>query len=249
MAVSIKDFLELVSSQGGVAMSNRYKVTFEGMGSVLKNNLQSANIFENQLSGDRVSSNPDSAVISLMCDEANLPGVQAASGQINGLYTGSGTYNYPHTKLYTDLTLSWICDAQMTPLKFLQIWLDSIFVEEDTRNKIYRTPYVIDPFQSQEQQREHNRSTRLNYRQDYQSKLSIVKAEMGREGSGPGTGELGRPSIRYRFDGVWPYSIDTIPLSFGSSQLVKVSANFYYERWYTYHVRKTPSFYGAPTPR
>lgn len=236
MAVSIKDFLELVSSQGGVAMSNRYKVTFEGMGSVLKNNLQSANIFENQLSGDRVSSNPDSAVISLMCDEANLPGVQAASGQINGLYTGSGTYNYPHTKLYTDLTLSWICDAQMTPLKFLQIWLDSIFVEED--DKVYQTPFVVEPFQSREEQRKHNRSTRLNYRQDYQSKLSILKAEMGKNS------ELGRPSVRYRFDGVWPYSIDTIPLSFGSSQLVKVSANFYYERWYTYHIKKDPSLYG-----
>jgi len=240
MAVNIKQFLELVSNQGGVAMSNRYKVTFEGMGGILKSNLQSANIIESQLSGDKVSdSSSDSAVISLMCDEATLPGVQAASGQINGLYTGSGTYYYPHTKLYTDLTLSWICDAQMTPLKFLQIWMDSIFVEED-KNRQYRTPFDPTPFTNQEERREFNRSTRLNYRQEYQSQLSILKAEIGKKDKG----ELGRPSIRYRFDGVWPYSIDTIPLSFGSSQLVKVSANFYYERWYTYHIKKDRSSYG-----
>jgi hypothetical protein len=236
MAVNIKQFLELVSNQGGVAMSNRYKVTFEGMGGILKSNLQSAGIIESQLSGDTVSTSSESAVISLMCDEATLPGVQAASGQINGLYTGSGTYNYPHTKIYTDLTLSWICDAQMTPLKFLQIWMDSIFVDEDTK-KQYRTPFEVGG-PGIEEQREETRSTRLNYRKEYQSKLSILKSEMGK------SSELGRPSIRYKFDGVWPYSIDTIPLSFGSSQLVKVSANFYYERWYTYHIRKDPASYG-----
>jgi hypothetical protein len=167
-----------------------------------------------------------------------LPGVQAATGQLNGLYTGSGQYNYAHTRIFNDLTLGWICDAQMTPLKFLQAWMDTIFVDYDTsQTDGYKTAFQPSSFSNEEQVREYNRSTRLNFPSEYQAKLSILKAERGDDGGLGGGGELARPSIRYRFDNIWPYAIDTTPLSFGSSQLVKVTANFYYDRYYTYHVK------------
>lgn len=234
MTVKIADLLSVITSQGGMAFSNTYKVTFEDFGSKLESNLSTLGFNTADFYGDRTTAGK-AVVVSLMCDEANLPGAQAASGQVNGIYTGSGVYNYAHTKIFNDLTLSWVCDAQMIPLKFLQAWMDTIFVDEDSKK--YETAFQPAAFTNSEERREYNRSTRLNYPVEYQARLSIVKAERG-SASGPGGGgELARPSIRYRFDNIWPYSIDTIPLSFGASQLVKVSANFYYERWYTYHVK------------
>jgi hypothetical protein len=65
---------------------------------------------------------------------------------------------------------------------------------------------------------------------------SILKAEKNKDS------ELGRPSIRYVLEGVYPYAVDSIPLSAGTSQLVKVSANFYYERWYEYYTDQWNKF-------
>ena len=241
----IDNIIQLLSAGGSIAISNTFKVSFqmssEGSGKVLLPRLQKIlpGFDPKYLQGDQADINP-ATMISLMCDEADLPGVQAATGQINGIYTGSGQYQYAHTRIYNDLTLSWICDANMTPLKFLQVWMETIFNEYDNNSDIPLTAYnQRDP--SDTKIRRRNRSVRLSYPDDYTVKLNILKAEKNNDS------ETGRPSIAYKFDGVYPYSIDTIPLSFGTSQLVKVSANFYYERWYPYYTdiwnnKKIPTY-------
>ena len=233
MTVKISEVLDLLSKGGGAAFSNSFKVTFEKPGSggnnVFTNVKKVLKTFdENHLGEDSSSGLDESRYISLMADEVTLPGYQAATGQVNGLYTGSGQFQYPHTRLFNDVTISWICDANMTPLKFLQVWMQTIFNEYDKDGNQY-----IDAYNQKNskdvQSRERNRTVRLNYPDDYTLQLSILKAEKGN------SGELARPSVRYVFDGVYPYSIDSIPLTFGNAQTVKVSANFYYERWYTYY--------------
>lgn len=235
----IKDIIGLLSTGGGAALSNTFKVTFEAGPKI--GSESSSKIFTNltkifpgfnvtELEGDKIGSSPAS-MISMFCDEAVLPGMQASTGQINGIYTGSGVFNYPHTRLVNDLTLSWICDANMTPLKFLQVWMDTIFVDYDEGGKEY-------PIENQKNSgdlsmvRRRNRSTRLNFPDEYSLQLSILKAERGN------TSETGRPSIRYIFDNTYPYSIDSTPISFGVSQLVKVSANFYYDRYQTLYTNQ-----------
>lgn len=104
-----------------------------------------------------------------MCDEANLPGSQFATGQLNGLYTGSGQYKYPHTRMFNDLSLSWVCDANMTPLKFLNTWMDSIYDDEYTT--------ILQTSPSDTKYRSRNRSTRLSFPDEYTMSCSILKAE------------------------------------------------------------------------
>jgi hypothetical protein len=233
-ATSIKNIAKMLSQGGGIASSNIFKVTFLPNGRSVNNRVFNnikeilPGFNEAELAGDVVGASAAS-YISMMCDDAVLPGVQAASGQINGLYTGSGTYNYAHTRLYNDLTLSWICDANMTPVKFLTTWFDAIFNEYSPDDKIRYSP-KNQKDSGDVKKRERNRSTRLSYPDDYTLDLTILKAEKDSRS------ETGRPAIRYYFDGIYPYSIDSIPLSFGASTLVKVTANFYYEKWYTYHV-------------
>lgn len=239
MAVEKKIGMEairnLIATAGGVASSNLFKVTFqEDQRSATKSeNIVFSKLkdvlpgfIKTQLAGDNADGGP-ARWISLMCDEANLPGTQFATGQLNGLYTGSGQYKYPHTRMFNDLTLSWVCDANMTPLKFLNTWMSSIYEETDKAGKKYATILQTDP--SDVDYRERNRSTRLTFPDQYTMSCSILKAEKNN------TSELGRPSIRYFLEGVYPYAIDSTPLSAGTTQLVKVSANFYYERWYEYY--------------
>ena len=40
---------------------------------------------------------------------------------------GEGQINYPHTRIFTEMQLGFQCDANMTPLKFLNQWFNSIF--------------------------------------------------------------------------------------------------------------------------
>lgn len=231
MAVSVDAIRELISKGGGIAFSNTFKVTFEedqrgknsGGSNAVFGKLTEAlgpGFSKSQLAGDSVDGGP-ARWISMMCEEVTLPGSQFATGQVNGIHTGSGQFNYPHTRMFNDITLTWICDANMTPLKFVNTWMDAIFDDG------YKTIIQTNP--NQVQKRERNRSVRLNYPDEYTMCMSVLKAEKNN------VSELGRPSIRYYLEGVYPYAVDSVPLSMGTSQLVKVSANFYYERWYEYY--------------
>ena len=227
--IGMEAIRNLIATAGGVASSNLFKVTFQ---EDQRGGKKSSNIVfsklenvlpgfqKNQLEGDNTTGGP-ARWISLMCDEANLPGSQFATGEMNGLYTGSGQYKYPHTRMFNDLSLSWVCDANMTPLKFLNTWMDSIY--DDGYTTILQTDA------SDTKSRARNRSTRLTFPDQYTMSCSILKAEKNN------TSELGRPSIRYFLEGVYPYAVDSTPLSSGTTQLLKVSANFYYERWYEYY--------------
>ena len=230
MAVGIDAIRSLISKGGGVAFSNTFKVSFEEdqrgktttpnkVFPMLKVALGSE-FNGSQLKSDSVDGGP-ARWISMMCDEATLPGSQFATGQVNGIYTGSGQFNYPHTRMYNDLTLSWICDANMTPLKFVNTWMDAIYDDGHTLINQSKAENV--------EKRARSRTVRMNFPDEYTMQCSILKAEKNKDS------ELGRPSIRYVLEGVFPYSVDSTPVSAGSSQLVKVSANFYYERWYEYY--------------
>ena len=66
-------------------------------------------------------------VVTMLCDEAQLPNVQSATAQITGRYLGEGPISYPHTRIYTDVSLGFLLDADLTALKFFTAWYDSIF--------------------------------------------------------------------------------------------------------------------------
>lgn len=69
------------------------------------------------------------------------------------------------------------------------------------------------------------RSYQVNYPEDYECDMVIEKNEPN------ASSEVGYTSVTYKLNKVWPYSVDAVPLSYGSSQLVKVTANFYYRDW------------------
>ena len=186
-------------------------------------------------------SNPG-ATIKLFCDEAQLPNTQAATGQMQGRYLGENQVNYPYAKFYSDLSLTWMCDANMTPLKFLTTWMHYIFGggDDDSPQRLNSsgreignavdealgidTSMSLGKIKNKAKPREYNRGIRLNYPADYCGKLHITKTEKGPRAANE------RAPIMYILEDVFPYTIDSVPLSYGTSQVTKVTANFYYAK-------------------
>jgi hypothetical protein len=189
--VSINSFLAKVSANGGMSFSNNFVVMFSGI----------ANDYF------------DDEELEYFCDEAQLPGVNTATGTQNGVYLGVGSVDYPHTRIFTEFQLSFLLDANLSILKGLNKWYDGIFGEEERLNGS-SAPVS-------------NRINRLKYRSEYASTILVTKTELG-----PNSPTERRP-ITYVMENAYPYAIDAIPLQFGSSQLMRVTAQFKYERHYT----------------
>ena len=178
-----------------MSLSNSFKVDIKGTG--VASGLPTDNYGQ---SGD--------SMFSFLCDEAQLPNVQAATGTLKGRYLGEGQINYAHTRVFTEFQLGFQCDADMTPLKYLNSWFGQIFSEIPGDGGTY----------------ENQRSTRLEYPSNYCRDIYITKSEMGV------TGAASRESICYVMERAWPFAIDAVPLQFGTAQITKVTAQFYYTR-------------------
>ena len=150
--------------------------------------------------------------VAFMCDEAQLPNVNTATGTQNGLYTGLGSVDYPHTRIFTELQLGFMLDANLTVLKYLNEWHSKIFMEGGLEEG---------------QTLNENRITRLRYSDEYVATILITKTEIGPQSP------TERQPITYVLEKAYPYSIDAVPLQYGTSQITKVTANFKYQRHYT----------------
>ena len=117
--MSIDRFLGVMNANGGMSMSNNFVVKIGDSMEDFRNPSMNRNIFE------------------FLCDEAQLPNTQAATGTLKGRYTGEGEINYPHTRVFTEFQLGFQCDANMTPLKFLYDWYGSIFQERNADGAAY----------------------------------------------------------------------------------------------------------------
>lgn len=188
-----------------MALSTNYEVTFEFNNPVVKGKVTAA-LGQTSTNGD--------GLLTMLCSEAQLPSVSSLTGQQQGLFLGESQVSYSYGKLYTDTSLGWICDKDMKPLKFLQEWHDSQFTQDYVRNnpnldrRIVRSEF----------------KNRLNFPKEYQATIKIKKIEP--------VGTNDRASMVYTLIDAFPYSIDATPLSYGTSQLITVSANFYYSKYY-----------------
>ena len=192
-----------MNANGGMSMSNNFLVKFDIDGT--------GNLF------------------SFLCDEAQLPNVNTATGTIKGRYMGEGQVNYPHTRIFTEMQLGFQCDATMTPLIFLNDWYARIFAEyNDSQDQplgaMDKSPGST-PFDARKVTRSPNRTVQLNYPDKYCRNIYVTKTELGPKRDG-GL----RTSVTYVMERAWPFAIDAVPLQFGSASVTKVTAQFYYTK-------------------
>jgi hypothetical protein len=229
-----------MNAHGGMSMSNTYDVEFvfkESSGG-LSQRFKSVGIttslgtFGAGSDLKDVKPSDPGSIIKLFCDEAQLPNRQSATGEINGRFLGQGQISYPHTQLFDDFQLTWMCDANMTPLKFLNVWYDWIFQKYDSEgNEIspnYYTNQTLENFKnfaSGGNNQTADQTIRLHYPKTYFANILIVKTERSKNAAN------GRASVAYNMIDCYPYIIDAVPLSYGASQITRVSATFRYTKF------------------
>ncbi len=208
MAVhKINDFMTRIGSKGGMSMTTGYNVQFD----FAKSDLSFVN---NYYSSE--SNNKD--IVNMLCDEAQLPNVQAMVSTMTGRYLGEGAIYYPHTRSYTDLSLGFLLDGDLTALKFFSAWFDDIFGESEvTNNGSFEGALGASA-------RSSTRINRLKYMDDYASTLRIMKTEPRK------TTSHEHVPVTYILENCYPYSVDAVPLAYGSSQVARCTVNFYYTR-------------------
>ena len=201
----IDQFMKKIGNQRGMSLTTGFDVDF---------------VFgpKTQFPTSPYETNKD--IIHMLCDEAQLPNVQTATGQLSGRYQGEAGVQYAHSKMYTDVGLGFLCDAEMLPAKFLNHWYNYIYGEPSPKLA------ELGSYESVRAQNPHDRYrvNKLRYPDEYTCSLYIMKTEPDNYAAN------GRLPMTYILENAYPYSIDAVPLSYGSSQITRVNVSFHYSR-------------------
>jgi hypothetical protein len=155
--------------------------------------------------------------LGLMCSDASLPSSTYATAEVKDNFMGV-TQEFAHTRIYTDIDFTFYIDHDYQVLKFFEFWMN--FVSGGG------------PAQTAEL----NSFRRFNYPKYYKnSQVYIKKFErdylLG-----------GKTSINYQFINAFPKSITSIPVSYGPTDLMKITVTMNYDRYlYGDEVSNSPS--------
>ncbi len=166
----------------------------------------------------------DRELLELSCTEASLPGSSIATIDINNDYMGV-TEKHAYRRLYDDradftfyvtlgdgnVTLGNGKDKDYNQIRFFDSWMKYITNEQYAKGVDSRA-FI----------------SRVRYPRRYQSTIRIVKYEKDY-----GTGRFQQSNIlTYEFLSAYPVSINSIPVSYDSSSLLKVTVSFVYTRYF-----------------
>ena len=144
-------------------------------------------------------------LIELSCCVASLPGSSLATIDINGDYTGVSERHAYRRQYDQNADFTFYVDKNHYIIDYFENWLSFIVGENNI-----------------EGQRSDTYSYRINFPQDYKSSnLSITKFERDYSGR----------NLTYQFINAFPISINSMPVSYDSSQLLKCTVSFNYSRY------------------
>ena len=233
MAKSISSFVNTIGANGGMSLTTGYNISWKfpdiGDAPGVKPTEPGGSGLKAQLKSRFPNWDTDESPINMMVEEAQLPNVQSATGQLQGRYLGENQIQYPYAKMYSDVSFTWMCDANLTPLKFFHYWYNYMY--SGNKSGVYNEvgkPETGKSFNQVESlgsaARPINREVRMRYPETYLAKCIVIKTE-------PGAATVDdRASMAFVLEDIFPYSIDSVPLSYGTSQLTKVSVNFHYAK-------------------
>lgn len=143
--------------------------------------------------------------ISLLCSEASLPGSTLATVDIDNDYHGVSE-KHAYRRLYDDRAdFTFYVDRDYGIISSFENWISYIVNENDLDRQQTKT-YTY----------------RMNYPKLYKTDdLYITKFERDMNGK----------TLKYRFIGAYPISINSMPVSYDASNLLKCTVSFSYIRY------------------
>ena len=144
--------------------------------------------------------------ISIHCSEASLPGSSLVTHEINNDFTGV-TERFAYRRLYDDRAdFTFYVDHDYKVIRFFENWLSYIADEQIGKNFVGPDYFY-----------------RMNYPENYRSEsLYIKKFERDYAGN----------HLQYQFLQAYPISINSMPVSYDSSNILKCTISFSYTRYF-----------------
>ena len=157
--------------------------------------------------------------IGLLCCRASLPGSGFATADIVGKYQGVAE-KFAHTRTFVQIDMDFYVDTGYKSLKFLEHWMEFMGSASETDINIGADP-LVDGFHF-----------RMRYPNEYKcDETRIIKFERDY-----------KRYIEYRFFGLFPISLNATPVSYEGSQILKATASFHYDRYYSGQSRSIDAF-------
>ena len=146
-------------------------------------------------------------LFTLSCTEASLPGASLATIDIENDYHGVSE-KHVYRRLYDDRAdFTFYVDIDYKIIHFFENWISYCVGEDDI-----------------ERQQTTNYSYRVRYPKYYKTnQLYITKFERSQN--------ISSRVLQYRFMNAYPISINSMPVSYDTSQLLKCTVSFYYSRY------------------
>lgn len=146
-------------------------------------------------------------LFTLSCTEASLPGASLATIDIENDYHGVSE-KHVYRRLYDDRAdFTFYVDIDYKIIHFFENWISYCVGEDDI-----------------ERQQTTNYSYRVRYPKYYKTnELYITKFERSQN--------ISSRVLQYRFMNAYPISINSMPVSYDTSQLLKCTVSFYYSRY------------------
>lgn len=169
-------------------------------------NKKFADFLTNNYSYYKVDQNFANTNIGLLCSEAVLPASAYATSEVKDNFMGI-TQEFAHTRLFTDIDLTFYIDRDYKVLNFFEAWMN------------YISDGGKEPLSAKE-----GYYRRFNYPDDYKNNSGIYIKKFERDY------EIGgQKSITYNLINAFPKSMASIPVAYGGADLLKVSVTFNYD--------------------
>jgi len=138
----------------------------------------------------------------LLCSSASIPGSSLATADINGNFMGVQE-KMAHTRIFTQMQLEFYVDSDYRMIKFLEHWME--FIASGSGQNPGTNGYYY----------------RMQYPSEYKSdSTKIIKFDRDY-----------KRELEYNFIGLFPINMSSVPIQYGSSDILKVSVAFNYERY------------------
>jgi len=140
----------------------------------------------------------------LLCYSAQLPTTSFATADVSGSYSGVNE-KFAHTRMFDPITLEFYVDAKYKMLRMLEYWME--FISSGSGQSLASSGYHY----------------RMRYPNEYKvDSTQIVKFDRDYKNG-----------VGYVFYGLFPLSISAPAVSYQSSDILRVSATFQYDRYVT----------------
>lgn len=204
--------MQEIKSFGNLARTNLFQVTIDNVGSGSES--EDGYTFSKHLANTSLPYNiTDFATglkqqLSILCYEATLPASSYATAEVKDNYLGV-TQEFAHTRINTDVDFSFYVDRDYKVLMFFEAWMDYISGGSEVSLTSLEEGYY----------------RRFRYPNEYKtSNLYIKKFENDWSTSNA-------TNVSYQFINAFPKSVNAIPITYGSAEILKVTVTMNYDRY------------------